>query len=44
LAIVQRVARQHDGELLIRDNRPQGTLMVLRLPAARSKLSPTESF
>ncbi|MCK7582993.1 MAG: HAMP domain-containing histidine kinase [Chromatiales bacterium] len=44
LAIVQRVAQQHGGELLVRDNRPQGTLMVLRLPADRSKLSPTESF
>jgi signal transduction histidine kinase len=44
LAIVQRVAQQHGGELLIRDNRPQGTLMVLRLPVDRAKLSPTESF
>jgi signal transduction histidine kinase len=44
LAIVQRVAQQHGGELLIRDNRPQGTLMVLWLPADRAKLSPTESF
>lgn len=44
LAIVQRVAQQHDGDLLIRDNRPQGALMVLRLPVDQSKLSPAESF
>ena len=44
LAIVQRVAQQHGGDLLIRDNRPQGTLMVLRLPADHSKLSSTERF
>ena len=44
LAIVQRVAQQHGGDLLIRDNRPQGALMVLRLPVDQSKLSSTESF
>lgn len=44
LAIVQRVAQQHGGELLIRDNPPQGSLMVLRLPAACSNLSARERF
>jgi len=36
LAIVQRVAQRHGGELRVRDNLPRGTCMVLCLPRAAS--------
>ena len=35
LSIVQRIARNHGGEALVRDNQPCGTVMKLRLPRNR---------
>jgi signal transduction histidine kinase len=35
LSIVQRIAHNHGGEALVRDNQPCGTVMKLRLPRNR---------
>ena len=34
LSIVHKIARNHGGDALVRDNSPRGTVMVLRLPRA----------